>query len=86
MQKLSTDVSPEKERVFLEMEAELERYNEKIARRKRGEPLPPEPQFDEELFLEMRGWQARRLGRIVDEELVPLMRRRYQQHEQQETE
>jgi len=86
MQKLSTDVSPEKEQLFLEMEAELERYNEKIGQRKRGEPLPPEPQFDRELFLEMRGWQARRLGRIVDEEIVPLIERRYQQRKQQNTE
>jgi hypothetical protein len=86
MQEPATDVSPEKERLFLEMEAELARYNQQIARRKRGEPLPPEPQFDRELFLEMRGWQADRLGRKVDEELVPLMRNRYQQREQQETE
>jgi hypothetical protein len=79
MQESSTDVSPEKERLFEEMEAELERYNEKISQRKRGEPLPPEPHFDEELFLEMRGWQGRRISRIVEEEVVPLMRRRYQQ-------
>jgi hypothetical protein len=62
------------------MEAELERYNEEYSRcKRRGQRLPPEPQFDRELFLEMRGWQARRLSRKVQEGVVPLMRRRYQQ-------
>lgn len=69
------------------MEAELERYNQQFRLcLKRGEPLPPEPQFDRELFREMRDWQARRLGRIVDEELVPLIKRRVQQWKEQETE
>jgi len=79
MRERPSDVSREKERLFREMEAELERYNEEISRcKKLGQPRPPKPQLDRELLLEMRGWQARRLGRIVDEEIVPLIERRYQ--------
>lgn len=82
MQDRSTEVSLEKVRLFQDMEAELTRYHEEYRqRRKRGQPLPPEPQFDQNLYLEMRAWQARRLSRKVQEEVMPLIERRYQQRE-----
>jgi len=69
------------------MEAELERYNAEISRcKKLGQPRPPKPQLDQNLFRELRSWQARRLSQKVQEELVPLIERRYQQREQQDTE
>ena len=66
--------SNERERLFEAMEQELHRYQKA---RERGE-RPPAPDWDPELFLELRRWQTERMRRQAEEmgiklaELQPL--------------